>query len=120
MKFALCGTGCFFLAVIVMFGAAVNKTVNAPSATVSWTSTCPTCTYKLYRGTAAGVCPTAATPFKAGLAANNFIDNAVTPGTTYFYAMRATDPATTYDSGCSNEASKLIPKIPDAPVVSVK
>jgi len=72
----------------------------------------PITSYQVYRGTAAGT----ESPYATVSSATSYVDTAVTPGTTYFYRVAATNSAGT--GGTSNEVNATPSTTPGAPSLS--
>jgi fibronectin type 3 domain-containing protein len=103
---------------LVLIGSALANTPGKHSVSMTWTEApCPTCslpsdTFNVYRGTATGVCSGTPTPYATGITTTSFVDNAVTVGTTYFYAVSAVNGG---ESACSPEAQISVPTSPASP-----
>jgi fibronectin type 3 domain-containing protein len=61
--------------------------VNVGQVGLSWTAVAGASSYNVYRGTSPG--GEGATPFAKGVTSASFVDNLVTPGTTYYYQVSA-------------------------------
>jgi hypothetical protein len=82
--------------------APTNPSFSATSSTAgtfSWTASVGADSYKVYRGTSTGVYTEIAT----GHTSTSYSDSGLAPGTTYYYAVKATNEAG--DSPYSSEAS---------------
>lgn len=80
----------------------------AHQASLSWTAGAHTnpITYSIYRATVNGG---PYTRIAASINPTNYIDTAVTSGTTYYYVVAAVDQVTALQSGFSNQVTAVIP-----------
>ena len=78
---------------------------------LNWNASTTTgATYKVYRGSSAGVCNGTPTPYADNITGTSFLDTNVALGTTYFYNVSAFT-TTGGESTCDGEVQVPVPNI---------
>lgn len=104
----------FALMLFLMTASFTYAVPPAKTVTLTWTaSVSPSVTYNVYRSTTIGSCFT--TKIASGITPTNYLDNTVTAGTTYFYAVSSTSQTGGESTSCSNEVQIAVPTPPSPP-----
>ena len=92
-------------------GVSASDGTYCDKVRVSWSAVSGATSYKVYRSTSNTQCPEP--PLASGVTGTQYDDTTATPGTTYYYSVKATNECG--DSGCSSTDSgyrKAPPGIP--------
>jgi hypothetical protein len=114
------------LALLLAAALAGATTPGKHTIAYAWTDpTCDqsiTCSYRVYRGTASGVCSGNPTPYASGIVGASYTDATPIIGINVV-AVSAFDPATGGESACSAEVqstvSPITTKVPQNPTATV-